>query len=352
MLNEYQTQSNLNPKLWNGHILKQGLNNSFMKIVNHFYKFLEIDTPILDVILIGSNANYNWNKFSDIDLHVLINYRDIDDNLHLVKNYLHAKKSIWNLNYPLTYKGINIELYAQDSNTDLHASVGIYSLMQQKWINRPSSTQVSIDNSLINQKTQPYEFEIDNLKLDDSHLESKIKSILLRLRNLRAAGLEAVGEYSLENLAYKSLRNSGHLAKLKTMLQSNTIGQLSINESMHDHTNNNINTALIMHISKRKILDESGWQYIMKHMNAVTDPMGQWKHPGRCTLIPGNQITMQNVPHHVLGIDDVGHMKLMRPEQQYTYPGNKVYEIPVTAQYRTQIIQILNAIKNGGRYEN
>ena len=110
MLTEYKTQSNLNPKLWNGHTLKQGLNNSFMKIVNHFYKFLEIDTPILDIILIGSNANYNWNKFSDIDLHVLINYRDINDNLHLVKNYLHAKKSIWNLNYPLTYKGTNIEL--------------------------------------------------------------------------------------------------------------------------------------------------------------------------------------------------------------------------------------------------
>ena len=350
MLTEYQTQSNLNPKLWNGHTLKQGLNNSFMKIVNHFYKFLEIDTPILDVILIGSNANYNWNKFSDIDLHVLINYRDIDDNLHLVKNYLHAKKSIWNLNYPLTYKGTNIELYAQDSNTDLHASVGIYSLMQQKWINRPASTQVSIDNSLINQKTQPYEFEIDNLKLDDSHLESKIKSILLRLRNLRAAGLEAVGEYSLENLAYKSLRNSGHLAKLKTMLQANTIGQLSINESLNDPKG--AIQSLIMHVTNKQTLDDTGWNHVIKHTQGVEDPAGQWKHPGKCTMIPGNQITMKMVPHHVLGIDDLGTMKLMKPEQTYTYPGNKVFEIPVTPQWKTIIMQLRNAIQNGSKYGN
>ena len=350
MLKEYQTQSNLNPKLWNGHTLKQGLNNSFMKIVNHFYKFLEIDTPILDVILIGSNANYNWNKFSDIDLHVLINYRDINDNLHLVKNYLHAKKSIWNLNYPLTYKGINIELYAQDSNTDLHASVGIYSLMQQKWINRPSSTQVSIDNSLINQKTQPYEFEIDNLKLDDSHLESKIKSILLRLRNLRAAGLEAVGEYSLENLAYKSLRNSGHLAKLKTMLQANTIGQLSINESLNDPKG--AIQSLIMHVTNKQILDDAGWNHVIKYTQGVEDSAGQWKHPGKCTMIPGNQITMKMVPHHVLGIDDLGTMKLMKPEQTYTYPGNKVFEIPVTPQWKTIIMQLRNAIQNGSKYGN
>jgi predicted nucleotidyltransferase len=321
-----------------------------MKIVNHFYKFLEIDTPILDVILIGSNANYNWNKFSDIDLHVLINYRDIDDNLHLVKNYLHAKKSIWNLNYPLTYKGINIELYAQDSNTDLHASVGIYSLMQQKWINRPSSTLVSIDNSLIDQKTQPYEFEIDNLKLDDLNLESKIKSILLRLRNLRAAGLEAVGEYSLENLAYKSLRNSGHLAKLKTMLQANTIGQLSINESLNDPKG--AIQSLIMHVTKKQTLDDVGWNHVMKHTQGVEDSMGQWKHSGKCTMIPGNQITMKMVPHHVLGIDDLGTIKLMKPEQTYTYPGNKVFEIPVTPQWKTIIMQLRNAIQNGSKYEN
>jgi hypothetical protein len=43
--------------------------------------------------------------------------------------------------------------------------------------------------------------------------------------------------------------------------------------------------------------------------------MGQWKHPGRCTMIPGNRITMRNVPFKVLGIDDTGHMKLMHQNE-------------------------------------
>jgi hypothetical protein len=52
----------------------------------------------------------------------------VSDNLHMTKNYLHLKKAIWTHNFPLKYKGINIELYAQDMNENLHSSVGIYSV--------------------------------------------------------------------------------------------------------------------------------------------------------------------------------------------------------------------------------
>jgi hypothetical protein len=161
MIQEYKTHSTLNPLLWNGDQLKPKLRVGFMKIAKAFYDFLEIETSIEDVILIGSNANYNWTKFSDIDLHVVVNYMEVGDNAHLVSNYMHAKKSIWNVNYPLTYKGMNIELYAQDSNQDLHSSVGIYSVRQGKWLQKPSADIVSIDDAAIHQKSEPYEYEID-----------------------------------------------------------------------------------------------------------------------------------------------------------------------------------------------
>lgn len=349
MITEYTTQNKLNPSIWNNNQLKQNLRKSFLKIANHFYEFLEVDTPIIDIILIGSNANYNWTSYSDIDLHVVVNYLDIPGNLHLVKNYLHAKKSVWNENYPLKYKGANIELYAQDSTTDLHASVGIYSLLHNKWINQPKFELITIDDSIIKKKSEPYEYEIDNLNLDDKHLNSKIKNILLRLRNLRQTGLETAGEYSIENLAYKHLRNSGHLLKLKNILQDSTYDQLSIkpiNELKE------VTRSLVMHVTKKKTLDDSGWRDIIQQTGGIEDSEGQWKHPGRCTLIPGNQITMQNVPHHVLGIDDLGTMKMMFPNQNYTYPGNKVFEIPVTPQWKTMIIQLINKIRNGSKYGN
>ena len=146
MLNEYETQKTLNTKLWDGDRLHPKLHIGLIRIARAFYDFLDVDASIKDILLIGSNANYNWTEHSDIDLHVLINYLDINDNYHVVNELMHAKKSIWNQNYPLTYKGMNIELYAQDSKQEMHSSVGVYSLMKGKWIKKPSSEIISIDD--------------------------------------------------------------------------------------------------------------------------------------------------------------------------------------------------------------
>ena len=344
MLNEYETHHELNPKLWTAdHRLPSKLRNGFLKIANKFYDFLEIDVPIQDIILIGSNANYNWTEYSDIDLHVVINYSKIGNNMVLVENYLQAKKSIWSSKYPLTYDGMNIELYAQDSNQDLHGSVGIYSILKAEWIRKPNADIISIDDDLIHQKAEPYEYEINNIKLSDPRAEMKIKGILVKLRNLRKSGLNSIGEYSVENLAFKHLRNKGLIDRLKDMLRQVTLGQLSIPGDTIK--------SLADHVNKKKTLTESDWLNIVTQTNAVHDSMGQWRHPGRCTMIPSNQITMRNVSYPVIGIDDTGQMHMMKPEQQYVYPGTRVFEIPMTAQHKTWLIQLMNQIKNGGHYD-
>ena len=346
MLKEYQTHSELNPVIWKDGELRPELHNGLMKIAEKFYEFLEINAPMLDVILIGSNANYNWTKYSDIDLHVVINFMQVGDNLHMTKNYLHLKKALWTHNFPLKYKGIDIELYAQDKNEDLHSSVGVYSVMQQKWINRPQPDLISIDDALIQMKAEPFEYEITNLKTDHPNLEKRIREILLRLKQLRQAGLEAEGEYSIENLAFKYLRNKGLIEHLKELIQKNTIKQLTV-ENVYNET---VTDLLAKHVMQEKLMTTEDWNHVIKHTNAVQDAMGQWKHPGKCTMIPSNNITMKNVPHQVLGIDDVGHMKLMKPEQSYEFPGTMVFEIPRTPQWQTMMIQLMNKIKNGARY--
>jgi hypothetical protein len=418
-----------------------------MKIAKSFYDFLDIEADILDVIIIGSSANYNWTKHSDIDLHVVINYLEIGDNLHLVKNYMHAKKSIWNVNYPLTLKGMNIELYAQDSNEELHSSVGSYSLLHNKWISKPSSEQISIDDSSIQTKAEPYEYEIDSLTEKDPHVEQKIQNIKQRLRHLRQTGLDDVGEYSVENMAFKHLRNNGYLERLDRLEQEVSRGRLAIENVVTEldmssmanktkeqvkkfatamktetketkmamamllqHLNGKklndvewkwvrgqmsdivkllglttmavapggslvallakvlkmdkhmlpksflkqdeqeITEALTLHIKGVKKLEAQDWDSIVSKTGAITDPMGQWKHPGKCTMIPTDNgaITMRNVPHPVLGIDDTGHMLMMHPEHDYQFPGRNVFEIPHTAQYQTMIMQLQQSINNGG----
>ena len=225
MLHEYETQSTLNPKLWDGESLKKGLSYKFLRIAKAFYDFLEVsDTAqVLDVLLIGSNANYNWTEKSDIDLHVVIDYQAVDKNLHLVKNLMMAKKSIWSTNYPLTYKGMDIELYAQDWNDRLHSSVGQYSLMKGKWLKKPNADIISIDDEVIDAKMAPLQYEIEHLEEGDPKLELKIKHILERLYKMRQTGLEAEGEYSIENLAFKKLRNSGHLERLSQLDKTETM---------------------------------------------------------------------------------------------------------------------------------
>lgn len=60
----------------------------------------------------------------------------------------------------------------------------------------------------------------------------------------------------------------------------------------------------------------------------IVDPRGQWAHPGKITIIPGTDITMQGVNYPVLGISDTGHTQMMEPGKDYKFNGTKVTEYP------------------------
>jgi hypothetical protein len=120
--------------------------------------------------------------------------------------------------------------------------------------------------------------------------------------------------------------------------------------SMQSKKPTDITETLINHVSGKRKLESADWQSIIQKTNAVTDPRGQWDHPGKCTMIntPDGAITMKDVAHPVLGIDDTGHMLMMHPEHDYQFPGRNVFEIPHTAQYQTMIMQLQQSINNGG----
>jgi hypothetical protein len=352
MLTEYETHSTLNPKLWDGDQLHPKLRIGLIRIAKAFYKFLDIDVNIKDILLIGSNANYNWTEHSDIDLHVLVNYLDIDANYHVVSEFMHAKKSIWNNSYPLTYKGMNIELYAQDSKQELHSTVGVYSIMRGKWIKKPSADIVSVDDDAIKMKAEPYQYEIDKLNLEDSKIEFKIQNLKRRLKDLRQTGLDAEGEYSVENMAYKHLRNKGYLERLKQLEKKVTMSKLTVEHVANEHDMQNIAEIITGHILGHTPMQRDDWHQVATATNAIVDSSGQWSHPGRCTIIPttDGSITMQDVTYPVFAFDETGHHQLMQPDQQYSFPGVTIFEIPHTAQWQTMIMQIQNAVNNGRRY--
>lgn len=344
MILEYQTHNTLNPRIWDGESLRPKLHNALLRIGEQFAEFLEIDVPVLDIIIIGSNANYNWSDQSDIDLHVVINYAEITHDIPLVTKYMLAKKHVWNSKYPLRYQGIPIELYAQDSNESLNSSVGVYSVLKRKWLNKPDPRQITVDDAVIEQKAAPFIYEINLIKETDPTATHKIKDVLLKLQKLRKAGLGNQGEYSIENLAYKFIRNKGYIDHIKSMYHQITHAHM-IPESVTE-------SPLHLHVAKQKLLDAPGWASIMKQYNAITHPEGQWRYPGRCTMIPTSHggITMQGVSYPVFATDETGHSVYMQPEQRYQFPGKYVFEIPHTAQYQTLIMQLNNILTNGARY--
>ncbi len=74
-------------------------------IADDFFETLDIAwVDIDDIILTGSLANYNWSKFSDVDIHILVDYEDVDDNVELVREYFMSKKNLWNDKHDITIK--------------------------------------------------------------------------------------------------------------------------------------------------------------------------------------------------------------------------------------------------------
>jgi len=218
-IKEYKNKTELNPQVWENGQIKPKLREALLKIANVFYDSLETQIPLEDILLIGSSANYNWTEFSDIDLHLLLNYGEQEDP-ELLKNYFNSKKVEFNTKYQLEYKEHPVEVYVQDTN-EPNAAQGIYSILNNTWLKEPPKESVEVSDEEINKKTQPIIDKINNF--NENTTVEQIKQLRERIAQLRKNGLEAEGEYSVENLAFKRLRNEGYLEKLSNLTKDKTI---------------------------------------------------------------------------------------------------------------------------------
>lgn len=78
IINSFSLRETLNPKVWENPEnakdtkMKPKVRRALLKIAQAFVDSLGDDIKVDDIILTGSLANYNWSKFSDFDLHVVI----------------------------------------------------------------------------------------------------------------------------------------------------------------------------------------------------------------------------------------------------------------------------------------
>lgn len=217
-----QYHDELNPVLWKDDDLKKIVKDHLLEIAEAWRKFANIPTPsIKDIVLTGGNANYNYTKYSDIDIHLIVDKKKIADcEKKVLDDYLKDKKTLWAVNHNIKIYGFSVELYAQDIDEPTSSNQGVYSLMSGKWIKKPSKEKVDLKDKFLLKKIKNLKELIDYLisnKCDDI---SELDELKTKLRDMRAAGIKKSGEFSIENLAYKELRNIGYIDKLSNYIKT------------------------------------------------------------------------------------------------------------------------------------
>ena len=218
----------LHPQFWDEFEFKEDVLKPILKIVDDFVKDDAHISPemVEDVQLTGSLANYNYSEYSDLDVHILLDFADINKDEEIVKRALDGKRFIWNLRHDIKFNGHEVELYFQDIH-EPHVASGLFSLSGNRWIKKPKYEKPEVDHEDVVKKAESFKREFDLLDdaLDNisdekefSLINKRAKKLKEKIMRMRKEGLAGKGEFSVENLAFKTLRNDQTIARLNELI--------------------------------------------------------------------------------------------------------------------------------------
>jgi|TARA_Y100000287_G_scaffold62768_1_gene49579 hypothetical protein len=211
----------LNIKFWHERSLRPEVREKLLQIGYKWAEFAKIPfEAIKDMILVGGNANYNYTRFSDLDLHLVVDKSKIADCPELLDDYLRDKKKLWALVHDIKIYSHPVELYAQDENDPLPANQGVYSIIKGEWILEPRQTEVNLSDPLLFRKVRAMVEKIDDLIENEADDSDVLRKLQKRIRDMRASAIQQGGEFALENLVFKELRNLGYLDKLSNHIRN------------------------------------------------------------------------------------------------------------------------------------
>lgn len=274
-LSSFKKKGRLNPKIWKDGELNPKIRLKLLDIADDFWDTVGVSwVKPKDYILIGSMCGYNWSEFSDIDLHVLIDFSKVDERSEFVKEYFNLKKNEWNDKHTkLEILGYSVEVYIQDIN-EPNASNGVYSLEKNKWLKVPSeeaTKPIGPEKYEIKDRAAEIMTAFDNLvdeynATDDLYRIEKIgernERILDSVNQARKNDLKKSGEMSMGNIIYKVLRRSGYLDKMH-----------KFGDEVYDRVNS-IKESLLRRIARKVSLNEE----VVADGNAQHNPYKErWK---------------------------------------------------------------------------
>lgn len=206
-----EVHDTLNPLLWNeNNTLKQDVFEKLSNIAQEFLKFIEIPLNIVDIEIVGSNASYNYNEKSDIDLHIIVNSEVNYIEPTILRQLYNDRKGAFNRDYELEINGLPVELYIEDVK-DGNATNGRFSILKNEWVKFP----------------EPITYEVPDISKDlnemldkcfktlQSNNAEEVRTLINDIYMMRKLGLAEDGEASVGNLVFKELRNMDIMSDLK-----------------------------------------------------------------------------------------------------------------------------------------
>ena len=223
-IHQIQYHKTLNSKIWlPDNTMDASVRRVIIAIASDFIDYMHAigfqitRKDILDIVIYGSNANYFYDKNSDIDVYILADldavqekYKEIDF-FTLYKSLLHT----WRRQFKLRIRGLHIDLSLENVSKPKHGpgwwrSGPAYSIIHNKWIHklvRLDEKTLREYRRLARQRAyqvlrQAHEVMASNGRLDEFvRLQQKLRDDAMRAN--------CPQPLVPETMAYKILRDSG-----------------------------------------------------------------------------------------------------------------------------------------------
>lgn len=221
-IDSLKIQGTLNPQIFNNKkVMLPEVRKSLIQATKDYYEFLKIDdVKIVDIILAGSNANYNWSDYSDVDVHLVIRYSDIGEDEEILDNMMWALKEKWNSTHDIKIGQYDVEMYTENIENDTLESKGVYSILKNQWLRQPVREETKINQQEIMSIVDKYKLGLEDLinksKRDDvcDGLIEEFDEFIEDFFDMRKEALKEGGEFSSGNMAFKLLRRDDFIKTL------------------------------------------------------------------------------------------------------------------------------------------
>jgi len=206
-----QYHKSLNSNIWLNNHLKSNIRKNLLNLAKFYLKSLDLDSNVKlnDIIFTGSLANYNYTDNSDIDLHIVIDYKDISDDTDFVMNYFLQKRAAWETSNDVKINNYPVEIYVQDVNEQTVGKSAMYSILNNKWVKKPKYKLPDVDRHLITQKVNEYLDIFNKISMMGDSIKKidVYNKVLKKIKKERGEATQTEGEFSVNNLVFKVLRN-------------------------------------------------------------------------------------------------------------------------------------------------